>query len=475
MAFRARFSPWLFVLTSAVWFAVGGGFGLLLPALQLVGEAGGFFRLYQVALTGHGVALTFGGLFQLMVGLSLLLAGTGMGGGRPADTPLGWPLYGLLNGSLTLLAAADLMGFVPSYVLMYPLPLEGVRLGLWSQSSLVLALVGLAGLLLAVLFVYPAVLTRALFGKIRPARGQLGELLRDPGMLGMALYAVLMPLLGLPLVAAALGVFLAVIGLAERPVGALPFNLAFWLFAHNLMEAMGVMALGLVYRLVPLYLADGSCRLYSPRLGVAALLLYSASAIPAFGHHLYTMVSSQPLAFQSGAQAASWLTGFAAAFTAFNVGATLWKHGLRAEPAVLLVLGGFGVYLADGFVALQLSTQTWNLRLHGTLYVTAHTMTILVALGLIWLGALHHQLARINRPVSSALACAHGALTLVSALGMFYAMLGAGAQGLPRRAYLWPPEAATLAGVLLLFGLVFAAAQAILGVGILARLRTRAG
>jgi hypothetical protein len=37
------------------------------------------------------------------------------------------------------------------------------------------------------------------------------------------------------------------------------------------------------------------------------------------------------------------------------------------------VLGGFLLYLIDGFVALQLATRAWNLRLHGTLYVTAHT------------------------------------------------------------------------------------------------------
>lgn len=472
---------WIFVATALVWFAIGGAFGLLLPALQAFAPSGAAARLYAIALTGHGVALVFGGLFPLMVGLSLAQARACMAEAPgPVDRLLSRLLYGILNGGLILLALANLQGFAPSYTLMYPLPTAGVARGLWGYGPLVLAFVGIALVLLAVLYLYPAVLARTMFGRLYPSRAQLRGLLRDPGMLGMSAYIFLMPILGLPVFLLAAVIFLVVLGLlrpeqlpawcqasllglpsAIRPeMDPWPFNIAFWLFAHNLMEAMGIMALAAVYALIPMYTRAPTPRLYSPRMGVAAVGLYSLSAIPAFGHHLYTMISTAPSGFPSLAQAASWLTGFAAAFTAFNIGATLWRDGLRPHPASLFVLGGFLLYLIDGFAALQLSTRAWNLRLHGTLYVTAHTMTILIAVGMIWLGMLYHHHPTLQGwALRDREGYLHVGLTFAATLGMFYTMLAAGAEGVPRRAYPWPTGALTYGLLMAIFGLLFALAQ----------------
>jgi len=471
---RSRY-PWLLVATSFVWFAVGGAMGLLLPSFQ-ASSAPSLMRPYTVLLTGHGVAMTFGGLFQLMAGLSLARAGACAGGRRwGALAPL---LYGSLNGGMALLAVADLLGFAPSYVLMYPLPVVAVTKGLWSEGGLILGFVGVALLLVALLLAYPAVLARAMWGRLLPSLGDLRRLLQDPGMLGMSAYFFLMPLLGLPVLVFAGAVFLAVLGLvnletvgfASRPLN---FNIAFWLFAHNLMEAMGIMALASLYSLVPLYTRSPVPRLFSPRMGVVAVLIYSVSAITAFGHHLYTMVSTQPVVLTYNAQAMSWLTGWAAGLTAFNIGATLWRDGLRPSPAVLFLLGGFGLYLADGLVALQLSTRPWNLTLHGTLYVTAHTMTILKAVLLVWLGVLYHHLPDlVGRSLEERLGYLHAGLSLVGALGTFYAFLWAGAEGIPRRAFPWPAGGQAIAWPLLAFGLFFAVGQAVLLANLAFRWRT---
>jgi len=472
---------WWFVVTALIWFALGGAFGLLLPVLQAFAPGETAARLYTIALTGHGVALVFGGLFQLMVGLSLAQARACMAEDpRATDRPLPRLLYGLLNGGLIALALANLQGFAPSYTLMYPLPTVGPLRGLWGYGPLILAFIGLAVVLLAVLYLYPATLADSMFGRLYPSRAQWRGLWRDPGMLGMSAYVFLMPPLGLPILLLATVVFLIVLGLI-RPeqlpawcrlslpglpsairseIDPWPFNLAFWLFAHNLMEAMGIMALAAVYALIPMYTRASTPRLYSPRMGVLAVGLYSLSAIPAFGHHLYTMVSTAPPGFPALAQAASWLTGFAAAFTAFNIGATLWRDGLRPHPAPLWVLGGFVLYLIDGFVALQLSTRAWNLRLHGTLYVTAHTMTILIAVGMIWMGMLYHHHPRLRGwTLGNREGYWHAGFTFISALGMFYTMLAAGAKGIPRRAYPWPSGGLEYGLPMLLFGLLFALAQ----------------
>ncbi|MEM0455526.1 MAG: hypothetical protein QXM81_06830, partial [Nitrososphaerota archaeon] len=65
--------PRLMVLTSLAWFLAGGTAGLLM----VLAHATGLLRIpeYNTLLTFHGTVMTFGGLFQLMMGLSLLRAG----------------------------------------------------------------------------------------------------------------------------------------------------------------------------------------------------------------------------------------------------------------------------------------------------------------------------------------------------------------------------------------------------------------
>jgi cytochrome c oxidase subunit 1 len=78
----------------------------------------------------------------------------------------------------------------------------------------------------------------------------------------MAIYALVMPILGLPVFLFAIVVFLVALDLISPetiPLATSPrsFSVAFWLFAHNLMEAMGIMTVGALYVLVPRYTRSG--------------------------------------------------------------------------------------------------------------------------------------------------------------------------------------------------------------------------
>jgi cytochrome c oxidase subunit 1 len=124
----------------------------------------------------------------------------------------------------------------------------------------------------------------------------------------MAIYALVMPILGLPVFLFAIVVFLVALDLISPetiPLATSPrsFSVAFWLFAHNLMEAMGIMTLGALYALVPRYTRSG--KLYSPRLAAVAMVRYTMAAIPAFGHHLYTWVTNSPQVFQNVSRSTS--------------------------------------------------------------------------------------------------------------------------------------------------------------------------
>lgn len=318
--------------------------------------------------------------------------------------------------------------------------------------------------LLAVLYLYPAAIARALFGRLVPTSRQLRALVPDPGSLDMAIYALVMSILGLPVFLFAIVVFLVALDLISPetiPLATSPrsFSVAFWLFAHNLMEAIGIMTLGALYALVPRYTRSG--KLYSPRLAAVAMVLYTMAAMPAFSHHLYSWVTNSPQVFQNVSRSTSWATGFiAASSTAFDVGLTVWRHGLRIDPAPLLMLEGFLLYLIDGFVALELSTPAWNLRLHGTLYATAHTMTILTAVLLVFLGVMYYYYPALrDRQLDIRMGFWHSGLSRLAALAMFFSLLIAGVAGLPRRAYPWLPGEGTYAVPLLLFGLIVALAQ----------------
>lgn len=228
------------------------------------------------------------------------------------------------------------------------------------------------------------------------------------------------------------------------------------------------MAIGTVYWLTPRYTAVlGSSegvepRLYSEKLGIFAIVFYSAAAIMAFPHHLFTMPTSQPVGLSYTGQIASWLTGFGAAFSVFNVLATAYAFGLRLTPASLAAMLGFAVYIVDGFLAMQLGTIGWAYRLHGTYTVTAHLMTILLAVSLIWIGALYHSYRLLfGTDVNRRLAYIHIVLTSVAALGLFYTMALMGGSGLPRRAYPLPITSDASVLGLVVFGTILAAAQTI--------------
>jgi hypothetical protein len=103
--------------------------------------------------------------------------------------------------------------------------------------------------LLAVLYLYPAAIARALFGRLIPTSRHLRALVPDPGSLGIAIYALVMPILGLPDFLFAIVVFLVALDLISPetiPLATSPrsFSVAVWLFAHNLKEAIGIMTLG---------------------------------------------------------------------------------------------------------------------------------------------------------------------------------------------------------------------------------------
>lgn len=459
--------PALMIMTSFVWLAIAGLFGLLMPITQ-------FFHLpvkwFDLSLTAHGAALTFPFLIQFMVGVSLHRAGGCRGKAVTGVLPAS--IYWLMNVGSLLFTVAILLGFDISYAIMWPLPLVGVKLGEWSQSLLVLGFTGIFLLGTSLIILYPIqLLVLTFFGRERKDLLLEPRSIMDPGMLGMTLAGFLLLIAGIPFVTVLIGVMLGLWGIL--PMGAIAwatdapvFQYAFWIFAHNLMEVMAIMITSAAYALLPLYLADGTRKLYSDRLANFALYFLVIAASTAFFHHFYTTTPATPNALAYHGNVVSWLTGVGAAFSIFTITATIWEHGLKPEPGIMAVLMGFMLYILDGVSALITSNLSWTYVLHGTMWEAGHTMSVLIAITLMWVGVLYHYYPVITgRRLSRTLGNQFVTLYVIGAIGLAYTFLVAGADGMPRRyGYWWNPAAHWMRyGVLLfVFGLILAASWVVL-------------
>lgn len=456
--------PALMIMASFVWLAVAGLLGLVMPATQILSLNTDWF---YAALTAHGAALAFPFTFQLMVGVSLHRAGGCVG--KPVTGIFTSLIFWFMNIGSALLTVAILMGLKISLVVMYPLPVVGAQMGVWSMDTVVLGFTGIALVLITMIVLYPVTVLKMLFfGEKRKELVLSERSLNDPGMLGMTLAALTLLIAGTPLLIVASAVLLALYGIV--PMAAVSwatetvvFQYAFFIFAHNLMEAMALMVISAVYATLPLYLADGTRKLFSDRIANAALWILLLTSITSFLHHFITLFPNQPALLAYHGMIMSWGTGIGAALSIFTILATVWQHGLRPNAGLIAVLLGFILYILDGASAVVTSNVAWAYQLHGTMWQSGHTMTVLVAMAMMWMGVLYHHYPVITgRTLDSTLGNWFIGLFAVGAIGAALAMLAGGAAGMPRRFAAWNQEGWMLYGnLILIFGLILGASFAV--------------
>ena len=456
--------PALMIMSSFVWLVVAGLLGLVMPATQIFDLSSDHF---YTTLTLHGAALTFPFSFQLMMGVGLHRSGGCVGkaitGWLPALTWL------TMNLGAAILTVAVLMGLKVSVIVMFPLPLVGAQMGVWSMESVIVGFTGIYLVLACMILCYPLlVLKMMFFGKKRQELILSERSLNEPGMLGMLLAAATLLLTGLPLVVVGTTLVLALykvipMSLAAWAADPVVFQYTFFLFAHNLMEAMALMVASAMYATLPLYLADGSRKLYSEKLANLALWVLLVTSVTSGLHHFITFYPNQPAALSYWGNIMSWGTGMGAAISIFTILATIWQHGLKAEPGIIAVLVGWALYILDGASAIVTSNIAWTYQLHGTMWQSGHFMTVVLSMSLMWMGVLYHHYPVITgRKLDAALGSLYIKLMTVGSFGAAIVMLAGGAAGMPRRFADWHPEGWMLYGNLILaFGLIIGASFAV--------------
>ena len=452
--------PALMIMASFIWLAVAGLLGLVMPATQMFDLDSGHF---YTTLTLHGAALAFPFSFQLMVGVGLHRSGGCVG--KPVTGWLPAMCFITMNLGATLLTVAVLMGFKVSLIVMFPLPLVGAQMGIWSMNTVILGFTGIYLVLACMILLYPLLgLSMLFFGKKRQDLVLSERSLNDPGMLGMTLSALTLLIAGLPLVVVGTTLLLALYGVIPMSMAAwaaepVVFQYVFFIFAHNLMEAMALMVSSAMYATLPLYLADGTRKLFSDKLANTALWILLLTSVTSFLHHFITSYPAQPAALSYWGNIMSWGTGIGAAISIFTVLATIWQHGLRAEPGIIAVLLGWALYILDGASAMVTSNVAWAYVLHGTMWQSGHTMTVILAMSLMWMGVLYHHYPVITgRKHDPALGTWFVRLFTVGGFGAAIAMLAGGAAGMPRRFADWNQEGWMVYGnMIMIFGLILGA------------------
>jgi cytochrome c oxidase subunit 1 len=456
--------PALMIMSSFVWLVVAGLLGLVMPATQIFDLSSDHF---YTTLTLHGAALTFPFSFQLMMGVGLHRSGGCVG--KPVTGFFAAMSWLSMNLGAAILTVAVLMGLKVSVVVMFPLPLVGAQMGVWSMESVIVGFTGIYLVLSCMILWYPLlVLKMMFFGKKRPELVLSERSLNEPGMLGMLLAAATLLLTGLPLVVVGTTLLLALykilpMSLAAWAADPVVFQYTFYLFAHNLMEAMALMVASAMYATLPLYLADGSRKLYSEKLANLALWVLLVTSVTSGLHHFITFYPNQPAALSYWGNIMSWGTGIGAAISIFTVLATIWQHGLKPEPGIIAVLVGWALYILDGASAIVTSNIAWTYQLHGTMWQSGHFMTVILAMSMMWMGVLyHHYPVLTGRRLDPALGNRYVRMMTVGSFGAAITMLAGGAAGMPRRFADWHPEGWMLYGNLILaFGLILGASFAV--------------
>ena len=448
--------PSLMSMTAFVWFAIAAVLGVSMPAIQLLDMGTNWY--YQ-NLTLHGAAMAFPFAFQLMVAMSLHRAGACLG--KRADDVYVKLFYAFMNIGSLLLTVAVLMGFHVTYTVMFPLPVVGATMGQWSMSALVMGFSGIALVLTSMIFIYPIkILKMSFFEKTDETLKVAERTLKDPGMVGMIMGVLVLLITGTPLMVVAGSLLLHLYGVfpaswIEWAADPIVFEFVFYIFAHNLMEAMAVMIIGAVYATLPLCLADGARKLYSDRIALLALWILLVTSVTSFFHHFFTMYPALPSTFAYHGNIMSYATAIGAALTIFTILATIWKHGIVASPALFLILGGFAMYIMDGAAAIVISNVAWNFKLHGTMWAGGHAMVVLIAISALWMGMLYyHYPLMTNRTIDDNLARSSIKYLFISYVGLFYTFMAAGAAGMPRRNADWEGEWYIYGVLMMVFGVM---------------------
>ena len=426
-----------FIITAFVFFAIGGGLGMLIRA-QLATSGSAFMggELYAQIFTMHGTIMMFLFAIPLFEGFAIYLLPKILGArdfAFPRLSAYGYWCY-LFGG--TMLIAGLLAGVAPDSGWFMYTPLSsrtyspGINADLW---------------LLGVTFVEISAICAAveIAVSLLKVRAPGMSLDRLPIFAWYMLVVAVMMLIGFPPL-----ILGSILLEAERAFG-LPFfdptrggdpllwQHLFWLFGHPEVYIIFLPAAGLISTFLPVFAGR-------PLVGYTAVVVAVISmAFLSFGlwvHHMYAI--GIPHLAQSFFAAASVLVAVPTAVQIFAWLATLAHGRPRFSIPMLYLFGMFFVFVIGGLTGVMLAIVPFNLQAHDTHFVVAHLHYVLIGgFVLPMIGAAYHWLPHTTGRQPSRYVSVIAFWMIFAGFNLtFLVMHLTGLKGMPRRVHTYLPD-----------------------------------
>ncbi|MFB9970134.1 cytochrome c oxidase subunit I [Pseudoroseomonas cervicalis] len=424
-----------FMITAAVFFAIGGVLAMLIRAqLALPGNAFMDAAQYNQVFTMHGTVMMFLFAIPMFEGLALYLLPKLLGArdlAFPRLSAFGYWCY-VLGGSFIVLAM--LAGLAPDggWFMYTPLASStytpGINADVWLLG---ITFVEISAMAAAVEFTATILKVRA-----------PGMALRRMPIFGWyALVTSAMMLLGFPPL-----ILGSILLEAERAVG-LPFfdperggspllwQHLFWLFGHPEVYIIFLPAAGAISTILPVFARH---KLVGYNGIVLALIAMGFLSFGLWVHHMFTVgIPHMALGFFS---AASMAVAIPTAVQVFAWLATLLKGRPRLELPMLYIMGFFFVFTAGGLTGVMVAVVPFDWQVHDTQFIVAHLHYVLVGgFVLPMMGAAYYWMPLITgrMPVFHLGRIAFW-LVFIGFNMTFLLMHLTGLRGMPRRVYTYP-------------------------------------
>jgi cytochrome c oxidase subunit I+III len=425
-----------FMVTSLVFFAIGGVLALLLRAQLTVSNANvlgpdGFNQIF----TMHGSTMMYLFAVPFLEGLALYLLPLMIGSrdvAFPRLTAFGYWCY--LFGGL-LFYSGFVIGEVPEAGWFAYVPLSGPRyttLGtdIWLLG---LTLVEIAGITAAV----EIVVTILKF--------------RSPGMAlsRMPLFVWAMLVVGFMIIFAFTALLTATVLLElDRTAGtrffdphhggsSLLWQHLFWFFGHPEVYIMFLPATGIISMVVPVFARR---HVVGYTLIAVAILLTGFLSFGLWVHHMFA--AGLPELSKTFFTAASLMIAIASGTQVFAWIATLWGSRPDLKVPLLYVLGFLFIFVLGGLTGVMVAVVPFDLQVHDTYFVVAHFHYVLIG-GVVFpiFAGLHFWFPKAyGRMLSERMAQWAFWLQFIGFNVTFFPMHIMGMLGMPRRVYTYPRE-----------------------------------
>ena len=229
------------------------------------------------------------------------------------------------------------------------------------------------------------------------------------------------------------------VGIFDPKIGGDPllFQHLFWFYSHPAVYIMILPGMGVVNELISCFSRK---EVFGYKFVAWASLAIAAVGFLVWGHHMF--VSGQSLLASLVFSFMSFIVAVPSAIKVFNWTATLHKGSIRFDAPMLYALAFIGLFTIGGLTGLFLACLAYDVHATDTYFVVAHFHYIMVG-GMVtaYFGGLHYWWPKITgRLYSEGWARAAAILIFFGFNLTFFPQFVLGAEGMPRRYHVYPPE-----------------------------------